>query len=250
MNENRFDGKGNLYASSRPNYPDSLFAYLKETKILTNGSTVADVGAGTGIFSVQLLSIAKTVFAVEPNDSMRAAALTEFKGHDRVIPVCASAEHTTLDSHSVDCVAAAQAFHWFDRDAFKTECRRILKPMGHVILVWNDRNTDSEIVKRNAEINYRFCTGYKGYSSGVDVTDRQLFSRFFQGDFDDKLFDNPLVYDLDTFIARNLSSSYAPKKGDIHYEGYISALTALFHERSCSGKILYPYITRCYSGTV
>lgn len=250
MNENRFDGKGNVYSSSRPRYPDDLFEYLKEHKIITDESMVADVGSGTGIFSVQLASVVKTVWAVEPNDSMRAAAHVNFKNCSNIISVNAAAENTMLANRSVDCVTAAQAFHWFDRNAFKTECSRILRPSGHVVLVWNHRNEESEIVKRNAEINFKYCTGYNGYSAGVNVADSQQFSGFFEGKYDVKLFENVMFYDRDTFIRRNLSSSYAPKEGDAGFENYVLELAELFAELSDNKAVMYPYITYCYMGTL
>ena len=39
----------------------------------------------------------------------------------------------------VDVIVAGQAFHWFDARKSKTEFRRILKPGGLVILIWNER---------------------------------------------------------------------------------------------------------------
>ena len=36
-------------------------------------------------------------------------------------------EHmATMPDHSIDIVTAAQAFHWFDIEKFREECRRIL----------------------------------------------------------------------------------------------------------------------------
>ncbi|MBS6475601.1 MAG: class I SAM-dependent methyltransferase [Clostridiales bacterium] len=249
MNENRFDGKAEAYAASRPRYPGSLFEYLKEHKIITDGSTVADIGSGTGIFSVQMASVVKKVFAVEPDDGMRAAACLNFKKHKNIVSVNAAAENTMLGSHSVDCVTAAQAFHWFDPNAFKTECGRILKPAGHVVLVWNDRKKDSEIIKRNAEINVKYCVGYQGYSSGMNAVAPEQLSNFFEGRYDIITFENTILCDRNTFIGRSLSSSYAPKEGDAGFENYVIELTKLFDELSHNGTVLYPYITYCYIGT-
>ena len=40
---------------------------------------------------------------------------------------------------SVDLITAAQAFHWFEVEAARTECLRVLAPHGNVALIWNDR---------------------------------------------------------------------------------------------------------------
>jgi SAM-dependent methyltransferase len=47
----------------------------------------------------------------------------------------ALAHASGLSSCTVDLVTAAQAVHWFDRDAFFREARRVLVP-GGVIAVW------------------------------------------------------------------------------------------------------------------
>lgn len=249
MNENRFDGKAEAYAASRPQYPGSLFEYVKERQIIMGESTVADIGSGTGIFSVQMASVVKKVFAVEPNDGMRAAACLNFKKHKNIISINATAENTMLSSHSVDCVTAAQAFHWFNLNAFKTECRRILKPAGHAVLVWNDRKKDSEIMKRNAEINFKYCAGYQGYSSGMNAVAPEQLSKFFEGKYDRITFENTILCDRNTFIGRSLSSSYAPKEGEAGFENYVLELAELFDELNYNGTVPYPYITYCYIGT-
>lgn len=52
----RFDGKSEIYEKIRPQYADGLFAYFRDTLEIPADSVFADVGAGTGIFTRQLLS--------------------------------------------------------------------------------------------------------------------------------------------------------------------------------------------------
>ena len=49
------------------------------------------------------------------------------KRYPRFQSIKATAENTTLKENSVDLVTVAQAFHWFDKEAFKIECQRIFK---------------------------------------------------------------------------------------------------------------------------
>ena len=65
---------------------------------------------------------------------MRLAAERALGGSPGFVSVKATAENTTLADKSVDVVTAAQSFHWFDADAFKRECKRILKPGGKAVL--------------------------------------------------------------------------------------------------------------------
>ena len=126
-NTKRFDGRADSYAKGRPGYPSELVERLATWAQLTKESTVADIGAGTGIFSGQLAETGARVFAVEPNDDMRQRANLSGSIAQRVTWVEGTAEHTGLADTSVDLVTAAQAFHWFDGPAFRDECLRVLR---------------------------------------------------------------------------------------------------------------------------
>lgn len=114
MNEQKFTGKADLYEKFRPGYPDELIDFLYGNARCDN---VADIGAGTGKFTRCLLKKPWKVIAVEPNDDMRGK-LAAIEG---ITVVNAPAENTGLADKSVGLVTAAQAFHWFDAERFKTE---------------------------------------------------------------------------------------------------------------------------------
>jgi len=109
MNERQFDHKGGMYREGRPAYPPALFERLQSAGLLAPTDIAADVGAGTGIFSRQLAAYVGKVYAVEPNDDMRAAMQADVA----LSPLCGSAESIPLPDCSVDVITAAQAFHWF-----------------------------------------------------------------------------------------------------------------------------------------
>lgn len=247
MNEKKFTGKGAVYASSRPAYPRALFDTLTSRGVLLPTSTAADIGAGTGIFTGILSEYVEKVYAVEPNSDMRDSAAKNGIKPNAVF-VNGNAEHTGLPDGSVDIITAAQAFHWFDAVAFAEECKRIFRPRGEgfVVLVWNDRDAESDIVKANFDINRKFCPLFKNSSVGMDIGGS--VSRFFDGRFDVFTFDNGCMYDENAFLRRNLSSSYAPLPDDAAFAPYVEALREVFSASNSDGKVFYPYITRCYAG--
>ena len=64
-------------------------------------------------------------------------------------------------------------------------------------------------------------------------------------------FDNPQSFDLDGFIGRNLSASYAPLPGSQSREKFVAALTELFHSlKGDDGKVVMACYTRSYLGLV
>lgn len=252
-NTGRFTGKGEGYDRYRPDYPAELLAYLFGPATgRGDGSTVADIGAGTGLFSAQIARRCGRVVCVEPNGDMleqarsRLAALVR---EGRCELVQAPAEHTGLAGASVDLVTAAQAFHWFDRAAFKAECRRILKPGGKVALVWNSRVPDAPINQACEGLNRELCPAFHGFSGGIG-NDPTQFSDFFDGEIDFRAFPHDLVYDRAGFIGRNLSASYAPREGDPSYGAYVLRLGGLFDEFSRDGSVTIPNAARLYVGRV
>ncbi|MEH7375044.1 class I SAM-dependent methyltransferase [Neobacillus drentensis] len=246
----KFTDKAEVYAKYRPGYPDEYIQYLLEATKLNENSIIADIGSGTGIFSRQLLERNVTVIGVEPNDDMREKAEQSLKQNARFISVNGEAEQTTLQDKSVDLVTVAQAFHWFEKDKFKLECHRILKPNAKVALVWNSRDASSDLNQESEEICQKYCPNFKGFSGGMDET-QEVFHQFFKdGIYDFKSFRNDLELDFEGFLGRYLSASYSPKKTDVEYDLFITALSNLFEKYSNNGQIKLPNITRSYLGKV
>lgn len=247
-NTGKFTGKGAVYAAARPRYAEGLLAYLADEAGLAPGALVADVGSGTGIFSEQLLDAGFRVIGVEPNDDMRMQAERALGGREGYRSVRGTADATGLPDASVDCVTAAQAFHWFDADAFKRECRRVLKPGGVVAIVYNMRDTESPYMQAFAELTRRFHPAFKGFSNGLDEAE---LPAFFDGRYEVRRWDNPQLLTREAFVARALSSSRAPREGDASYPQNLEELDALFdrfaEEREGEGGVtrkLLPYSLR------
>src|SRR5689334_18054406 len=72
--KSRFSSRVEDYVRYRPSYPAALYEFLKQQVPLGNGSSVADLGSGTGIFAEPLLKGGYAVYGIEPNAEMRSAA--------------------------------------------------------------------------------------------------------------------------------------------------------------------------------
>ena len=139
-NTERFNEKAEIYQQHRASYPKELIEYLYSAVGFSNASIIADIGSGTGIFSRFLLEKGNHVYCVEPNDDMRSVAERELGCIVGFYSVAAPAENTGLKENSIDFITVAQAFHWFDRQLFTLEYRRILKDTGKAVLIWNIRD--------------------------------------------------------------------------------------------------------------
>ena len=125
------------YERRRPEYPDEVISWLTARLGLAPGTTVVDVGAGTGKLTRQLLPTGARIVAVEPLAEMHAqleAAVPEAEA----LP--GRAEALPLADGSVDAVVAASAIHWFDLDRALPEFHRVLRPGGALAAVSPSRD--------------------------------------------------------------------------------------------------------------
>src|SRR5438445_10114401 len=110
----RFSSRVHNYVCYRPRYPKELLQVLESVCGLRRDSVIADVGSGTGFLAEIFLAHGNRVFGIEPNGPMREAGERSLTSYPAFTSIDATAEATTLPAHSVDFVAAGQAFHWFD----------------------------------------------------------------------------------------------------------------------------------------
>ena len=248
MNEQNFSGKSGVYSKSRPDYPQKLIEFLFDNFIKEN-SVIADIGAGTGIFTKQLSEFNNKIYAIEPNDDMFSSLKENFENSENVESLKGAAEALPLPDKSVDFICAAQSFHWFDKEKFKAESGRILKENGFIILIWNVRDEETNLVKEIDLINRKYCKNYKGFSSGLKI-EKESFSDFFSGEFISKSFRNDIPFTLENFIKRNLSSSFSPTESDENYSPFIEEIENLARRYEENGIVTLPNITKCFIGKI
>jgi SAM-dependent methyltransferase len=133
-----FDRSAAAYERGRPGYPPEAVRFLQREFGLGPGSTVVELGSGTGKFTRALRATRAAVVAVEPLEGMRR----EFRRQvPDVLVLPGRAEEIPVPDGFADAVFAAQAFHWFQGTAAVREIARVLRPGGGLGLVWNNRDT-------------------------------------------------------------------------------------------------------------
>ncbi|MFT3762675.1 MAG: methyltransferase domain-containing protein [Pseudoxanthomonas sp.] len=250
----RFSNRVADYVRYRPDYPAALPMWLHEEMGVARNAKVADIGAGTGISSKMLLDAGHAVVAVEPNAAMRAAALEWLGGNPDFSATDGNAEATGLADASVDLVAAAQAFHWFDQAAVKPEWRRILrhrdgKP-GLVAIWWNSRRlTGTPFLEGYERILLDYGLDYSSVSERYsdDAHMRRWFGDGLRGM---ARFPHSQRLDFDALRGRLLSSSYAPPAGHERHAPMLAALRELFDATAREGFVDFDYDTRIFAGVL
>lgn len=153
-----FDRAAETYERGRPDYPTAAVELLGRALHLRRGTTVVELGSGTGKFTRALAPLGAARVAVEPTAGMRRV----FARIVPEVPVLAgTAEAIPLPDRFADAVVAAQAFHWFDPTRAFPEIARVLRPGGGLGLVWNYRDEPVAWSRRLTEIvdEYRVRQG-------------------------------------------------------------------------------------------
>jgi SAM-dependent methyltransferase len=216
---------------------------------LTPQWRIADIGSGTGLSATIFIDNGNEVFAVEPNREMREAAERLLGGEPRFHSVAARAEETTLDDGSIDLAVAAQAFHWFDVDAARTELLRILRPPGWTALLWNTRRIAGDDLHAGLEaVLLEFGTDYSRVRH--DRRDPQRLRSFFGGPFTTHVLENAQLLDLDGLRGRVRSSSYVPAEGESGFDEMIRTVDALFAAHQRDGRVRLVYDLEVHIGAI
>ncbi|MEX0774882.1 MAG: methyltransferase domain-containing protein [Phycisphaeraceae bacterium] len=140
-----FTPQADAYARTRPGYPATLIDDLIEHAGVKPGDAVADIGAGTGLFTAMLAQRGLRVTAIEPTAAMRDKA----PPMPNVTWQAGTFEATGLPDASQKWLTAAQAFHWADPAKALPELRRVLMSGGYFTILWNNRDMAASAVLRH-----------------------------------------------------------------------------------------------------
>jgi ubiquinone/menaquinone biosynthesis C-methylase UbiE len=243
----RFSDRVENYVRYRPGYPPEVLELLRAECGLRPSHIVADIAAGTGVFTRLLLENGNSVFAVEPNREMREMGVHRLVSYEKMASVAGIAEETTLRSASVDFVTAAQAAHWFDLPRARAEFVRILRPGGWCVLIWNERRTASTpFLKDYEQLLLTYATDYKEVRH--ERTTAIIHEFFAPAPSEERVFSLRQQFDYAGAAGRLLSSSYAPLEGHPGHAPMMQELQRIFLAHATDDKVEFEYDTRVFYG--
>lgn len=131
---NPFDARSvaDRYVKGRPYYHDQVIWRVKRY-IAGPIARALDVACGTGQSTVALKEIADHIVGID----ISAHMIAQVSPDARIECLVASAENVPFANDSFDLVTVSSAFHWFDRELFLSEARRVLKPKGWLVVYEN-----------------------------------------------------------------------------------------------------------------
>ncbi|MGN6396928.1 MAG: class I SAM-dependent methyltransferase [Mucilaginibacter sp.] len=246
----RFTERVENYVKYRPGYPAEVLELLENEGGLSQGAAVADIGSGTGIFTRLLLQRGYKVYAVEPNQAMQQAACMWLGDDQNFTPVDAVAEATTLDTHSIDMVVCAQAFHWFNDARTRWEFNRILKDEGLAALIWNNRLADTDDFSMAYENLLKTKSVDYNKVNHRNINDIDFKAFFKNGVYKQVNYPNAQLFNLEGLMGRAFSSSYVPAENSIDGMRFRGLLENIFAKYNTKGTVTFTYQTEVYLGKV
>lgn len=136
------------YASSRPPYPSGLYETLEAEGVIGPGTTVLEIGAGSGLATRELVRTGSEVVAIEPGPDLASLLRRDIPG----VPVLRTRlEDAELSGASFDSVVAATSMHWVDLSVGLPKLHAALRPSGW-LAVWRHQfgydSVDTEFRRR------------------------------------------------------------------------------------------------------
>jgi ubiquinone/menaquinone biosynthesis C-methylase UbiE len=206
--------------------------------------SVADIGAGTGKLTKELLKHGLTVNSVEPNDAMRTIGIQNTKGKAVTWSV-GTGEATGLRTSSVYAVFFGSSFNVVDQRLALAEASRILVPNGWFACMWNHRDLDDLIQRRIESIIKSSIATYSYGSRREDPTNIINTSGYFSAT---KSIEGSFVWSMPKSDVITAWKSHATLKRQAGSDSIFSAIIEEIgsYLETLPEIIDVPYTTRVY----
>lgn len=232
----------------RPSYPPGVVKILRESCMLAAGAPVAEIGSGTGAFTRHLLEQDLRVIGVEPDSRVRSKAENLLSDYPLFQSWDGVGEETGLPDAAVEAVVLAQMLPLLRPDRSRQEFRRILKPGGWVLVVWNERMAEATAFLRAFESLLReYSSRYR--SESISVPRRPQIREFLgHSRISARIIQHQQRFTWDGLRARLLMSPGVPRPGDSDCPAMIRRLGQIFDLHNEQGFVYFRYTSRAYWG--
>jgi SAM-dependent methyltransferase len=161
-----FNEVAELYDRVRPTYPDELFADLVAITGLGEGSSVVEVGCGSGQATRSLAALGCSVTAVEAGADMASLARRRMAGSPNVTVETSSFEAWDDRGRRFDGLVAAASWHWVDPAVGWRRAHEVLRTDGWMAILGNvvvRRPGEPEVYAETADLHERYSPGNPGW---------------------------------------------------------------------------------------
>ena len=220
------------YERGRPGWPAEALDLLCAALGVDATTVVADVGAGTGKLTRELVRRARRVVAIEPSPPMLDVLRRVVP---EAVPVLGAAEALPLPDASVHAAFVAEAFHWFGSPAVVAELARVVAPGGGLALLWNAPVRRPPIPALDRLVHRRvFPWGEDRWRTSVEASPRF-------GPLHERAFLHAQRLDRDGFVAQAASFSWIQSLPPAEREAALAEIAA-----QTPAEVVVPYRTNVF----
>jgi ubiquinone/menaquinone biosynthesis C-methylase UbiE len=237
-----FTSKADIFDKFRWDYAPGAITIILTKSAVNKNSTIADIGAGTGILTKHFLDKVGIVYAVEPNQAMRRVAEEGHGNSPAFRSISRRAESTGLAANSLDLIVVGQALHWFDPDRAPLEFLRILKLEGWLAIIWNKLG-ESDLTQSLEEISVRYSSGKRKRTDSD-----QLQSNFRGADYQQLSFSVDRKSNWHRFFGGLTTASWAPDAKGPQHESFKKHARVVFDRFNTGGEVTIEVISRVALG--
>ncbi len=155
----------------RPDYASVAIHKMLELAGVKSGSSTCDIGAGAAHLTLELAKYGLNVYAVEPNDAMRANGIKRTQQYTNIQWFEGTGEQTGMNSNSFDLVTFGSSFNVCNRQKALIETNRILKSGGYFVCMWNHRDLNDPLQHKIEQIIKHNIPDYTYGSRREDQTE-------------------------------------------------------------------------------
>ena len=219
-----FDGVAELYDATRQTYPDEIVELIVTKADLRPGSSVLEIGCGTGQLTRRLAGRGLGITAIEIGPAMVAGAKRNVA--DPNVAFCVSSFEDFQASRAFDLIVSATAFHWVDPELGFAKAARILQPSGWLALVTTGERyyepLRSALRQLWAKYNPRQTKWAPGAPWAEPLRDTDLFGTVVEG-----AHEQPLELPAGTVLGVECTRATYLSFNDAAQQGFAADLDAL-----------------------
>jgi SAM-dependent methyltransferase len=237
------------YERGRPGHPERVYEVLQERCGLGAGTSVLEIGPGTGQATRRLLELgAHPLVLVEPDPGL-AAYLPTVVGTQPTM-VRAALEEAELSSAAFDLAVAASSFHWVDAEPGLEAVHHALRPGGWWAMWWThfgDRSRPDPFRTAIDPIvaDLMSSPGARGFARDVELGHAALAAAGFESCEHEFV---PWSCKWDTAGIRALFASFSPiaRLETAKREAILDAIASVA-SNEFEGRVVRPILTSLYT---
>lgn len=129
MSNHKVNYDGDAYHKFRPTYSQEIYSLIYQFHSQTGGEykQAIDAGCGTGQSTAVLANHFIKVCGI---DTLKDQVDSAIRKDNITYQVGPAEDLSNFKDRSIDMVSVATAFHWFNKDIFFDQVKRVLKPNG------------------------------------------------------------------------------------------------------------------------